>query len=319
MNGKNKSKKRDSKESVRCRAEILGAGEKLEADEIRYETLIESLPQKIFYKNKDLIYVSINENFARDLKIRPGEAFGKTDYDFFPKELADKHRAEDLRIMKAGRPEDIEESLVQEGETRFVHKAKTPVRDNKGRVVGILGIFWDITKQKRAEEELIKHRDHLEEMVKERTVELEAKSEIISRQAKEILEVSTPVLQVWQGVVIAPLIGNLDSQRAQQFMEKLLDRIVETDSQVALIDITGVPTIDTQTAQYLIDTISTVSLLGAQVILTGVRSTIAQTIVHLGVDLSGIITRSSLAAGLLVAMDSLGLKVSSSADSGESE
>jgi anti-anti-sigma regulatory factor len=117
------------------------------------------------------------------------------------------------------------------------------------------------------------------------------------------------VMQVWQGVVVAPLIGSLDSERTQKFMERLLERIVETNSPVALVDITGVPTIDTQTAQHIIDTIASVRLLGAQVILTGVRPAIAQTLVHLGIDLSGVTTRSSLAAGLLVAMNTLGIKV----------
>jgi rsbT co-antagonist protein RsbR len=123
------------------------------------------------------------------------------------------------------------------------------------------------------------------------------------------MELSTPVMQVWQGVVVAPLIGSLDSNRTQQFMERLLNRIVETNSPVALVDITGVPTIDTQTAQHLIETISAVRLLGAQVVLTGVRPAIAQTLVHLGIDLSDIITRASLSAGLQVALDILKLQV----------
>jgi rsbT co-antagonist protein RsbR len=116
-------------------------------------------------------------------------------------------------------------------------------------------------------------------------------------------------MQVWQGVVVAPLIGSLDSLRTQQFMERLLSRIVETNSPVALVDIMGVPTIDTQTAQHLIETISAVRLLGAQVVLTGVRPAIAQTLVHLGIDLTDIITRSSLGAGLKVALDMLDLQV----------
>ncbi len=123
------------------------------------------------------------------------------------------------------------------------------------------------------------------------------------------MELSTPVMQVWQGVVVAPLIGSLDSQRTQRFMERLLNRIVETNSPMALVDIMGVPTIDTQTAQHLIETISAVRLVGAQVVLTGVRPAIAQTFVRLGIDLSDITTRSSLAAGLLVALDGLNLRV----------
>jgi anti-anti-sigma regulatory factor len=139
--------------------------------------------------------------------------------------------------------------------------------------------------------------------------------ERIKQQSKEIMDLSTPVMQVWQGVVVAPLIGSLDSQRTQHFMERLLNRIVETNSPVALVDIMGVPTVDTQTAQHLIETISAVRLLGAQVVLTGVRPAIAQTLVHLGIDLSGIMTRSSLSAGLQVALDILNLKVVSKNDS----
>jgi rsbT co-antagonist protein RsbR len=135
------------------------------------------------------------------------------------------------------------------------------------------------------------------------------REEVIARQSHEIMEISTPVVQIWEGIVATPLIGSLDSQRTQQFMERLLERIVETGSSVALVDITGVPTIDTQTAQHLIETITAVKLLGATVILTGVRPAIAQTLVHLGIDLSDVTTRASLAAGLRVAMETLKLQV----------
>jgi anti-anti-sigma regulatory factor len=132
----------------------------------------------------------------------------------------------------------------------------------------------------------------------------------IQKQAQEILEMATvPVVQVWEGIVLVPLIGTLDSQRTQQLMERLLQRVAETASPVALLDITGVPTVDTQTAQHLIETISAVRLLGSEVILTGVRPTIAQTLVHLGIDLSTVLTRSSLTAGLRVAMELLNLTV----------
>jgi PAS domain S-box-containing protein len=157
-------------------------------------------------------------------------------------------------------------------------------KDASGNVLGVFAAARDVTEQKQAEKR-------------------------VQQQTKDIMELSTPVMQVWQGVVVAPLIGSLDSNRTQQFMERLLERIVETNSPLALVDITGVPTIDTQTAQHLIETISAVRLLGAQVVLTGVRPAIAQTLVHLGIDLSGITTRSSLSADLLVAMDILNLKV----------
>ncbi|MET0103092.1 MAG: protoglobin domain-containing protein [Sedimenticola sp.] len=138
-----------------------------------------------------------------------------------------------------------------------------------------------------------------------------AREEVIEQQTAEIMELSTPVVQVWNGVVAAPIIGVLDSQRTQRFMERLLERIVETQSPVALVDITGVPAIDTATAQHLIDTINAVRLLGSQVVITGVSPPIAQTLVHLGIDLTGISTRSSLAAGLRVALDILDLEITS--------
>ena len=131
----------------------------------------------------------------------------------------------------------------------------------------------------------------------------------MSRQSQEILELSTPVIDVWDGIVIAPLIGTLDSERTQRFMEQLLNRIVNTHSSVALVDITGVTAVDTQTAQHLIETITAVRLLGAQVILTGVRPSIAQTIIHLGIDLSDITTHSSMAEGLRIAFKMIDVEV----------
>lgn len=139
---------------------------------------------------------------------------------------------------------------------------------------------------------------------------IHATDEVISRQSEEIMEMSTPVIQVWEGVVAAPIIGTLDSSRTQQFMERLLEAIVATNSPIALVDITGVPQIDTATAQHLIDTINAVKLLGSQVIITGVRPAIAQTLVHLGIDLTDIVTRPTMAAGLKVALDKLSIKVS---------
>ncbi len=128
--------------------------EALRTSESKYRTLLENLPQKIFFKDKNLIYVSCNENYARDLKILPNEITGKTDYDFFPKGLAEKYRADDKRIMQTGKTEDLEEEYLQEGQAVFVHTVKTPIKDEKGNTIGVLGIFWDITERKKAEETL---------------------------------------------------------------------------------------------------------------------------------------------------------------------
>lgn len=133
--------------------------------------------------------------------------------------------------------------------------------------------------------------------------ELEQKA---AEQAAAILEISVPIVQIWDGVTLATVIGTLDTERAQQFTEDLLTEITESESQVALIDITGVPTIDTATAQHLIDTVNAVSLLGSEVVITGINPEIAQTLVHLGISMTDITTRSSLIEGLKLAIGLVG-------------
>ena len=122
------------------------------------------------------------------------------------------------------------------------------------------------------------------------------------RQQQELLELSTPVIKLWEGVLAVPMIGTLDSSRTQLVMETLLQRIVETGSRLAIIDITGVPTVDTLVAQHLLKTVSAIRLMGAECIISGIRPQIAQTIVHLGIDLQGIATKSTLADALALAM-----------------
>jgi PAS domain S-box-containing protein len=227
-----------------------------------------------------------NKGAARIKGYTPEEIIGRHFSCFY---LQEKIRARlperELRAAATeGRFEDEGWRVRKDGSQFWANVIITALRDQAGNLVGFGKVTRDLTEQKQAEE-------------------------TIARQAQEILEVSTPVVQVWDGVVAAPLIGTLDSQRTEQFMERLLQRIVETNSSVALVDITGVPTIDTQTAQHLIETITAVRMLGAQVVLTGVRPALAQTLVHLGIDLSHIVTRSSLSAGLRIALDLLGLHV----------
>jgi rsbT co-antagonist protein RsbR len=135
------------------------------------------------------------------------------------------------------------------------------------------------------------------------------REQVIVRQQEEMLELSTPVVSLWDGVLALPLIGTLDSSRTQVVMENLLKRIVETGASLAVIDITGVPTVDTLTAQHLMKTIAAARLMGADCILSGIRPQIAQTIVHLGVDLASVVTKATLADAFSVALGRLGLTV----------
>jgi rsbT co-antagonist protein RsbR len=136
-----------------------------------------------------------------------------------------------------------------------------------------------------------------------------SREEIILRQQEEMLELSTPVVKLWDGILALPMIGTLDSARTQVVMESLLQRIMETGAEVAIIDITGVPTVDTLVAQHLIKTITAARLMGADCIISGIRPQIAATIVHLGVDLSAVITKATLADAFAVALTRVGLVV----------
>jgi rsbT co-antagonist protein RsbR len=136
-----------------------------------------------------------------------------------------------------------------------------------------------------------------------------AREQVINRQQQELLELSTPVVKLWDGILALPMIGTLDSARTQIVMESLLQKIVETESQIAILDITGVPTVDTLVAQHLLKTVTALRLMGAECIISGVRPQIAQTIVHLGVDLQGVTTKASLADALALAMKRIGVSV----------
>ncbi|QIP17310.1 STAS domain-containing protein [Spirosoma aureum] len=127
---------------------------------------------------------------------------------------------------------------------------------------------------------------------------IKGREEVILRQTDEISDISTPVIQIWEGVLALPIIGTLDSSRTQVVMENLLQKIVDTGSSIAILDISGVPAVDSLVAQHLIKTVSATRLMGAECIISGIRPEIAQTVVHLGIDLSNIVTKASLASAL---------------------
>lgn len=138
---------------------------------------------------------------------------------------------------------------------------------------------------------------------------LRGREEVILRQTDEINEISTPVIRVWDGILALPIIGTLDSSRTQIVMENLLQEIVNTGSTIAILDISGVPAVDSLVAQHLIKTVAATRLMGAECIISGIRAEIAQTIVHLGIDLSNIKTKASLASALQLAFSMLALEV----------
>ena len=202
---------------------------------------------------------------------------------------------------------ELTRSRVQQGFTpsqvaTFVFSLKPPLFDLLRRADGA-------DAQRLAGE--ITVASHLLDRLGLFTTEVYQKSreEVITRQQEDMLELSTPVVKLWEGVLAVPVIGTLDSRRTQVVMESLLQRIVEVGAEVAIIDITGVPTVDTLTAQHLIKTITAARLMGADCVISGIRPQIAQTIVHLGVDLADIVTKATLADAFAHALRRTGATV----------
>lgn len=147
--------KRQGAYFYRKQCEVVGA---LRESEAKYRTLVEHLPQKVFLKDRDSVYICCNENYARDLGITSEQLPGKSDCDFFPAALAEKYRADDRKVMELGETSDFDESYLSAGQQMTVHTVKTPVHDEKGNIGGVLGIFWDVTEQKQAEEAIRKFK-----------------------------------------------------------------------------------------------------------------------------------------------------------------
>jgi rsbT co-antagonist protein RsbR len=223
--------------------------------------------------------------------LRPALASGTSDFDA-PNWEPVRARLAEISRARANQGFSPSETAT------FVFSLKQPILARLSREVGAsYEQFWEVTA-------LLDRMGLYTTEIYQKTRE-----EVIARQQTEMLELSTPVVELWEGILALPVIGTLDSRRTQMVMETLLERIVETGSEIAIIDITGVPTVDTLTAQHLIKTITATRLMGAECIISGIRPQIAQTIVHLGVDLGDVLTKSSLAAALALAIKRLGLKV----------
>ncbi len=146
-------------------AQHIQEAEMLRTSEKKYRTLLENLPQKIFHKDKNSVYISCNKNYANDLKITPEQIVGKTDYNFYSKELAEKYRADDKRIMESGTVETIEEKYTINGNETIIQTVKVPLKDDTGTVIGVLGIFWDITDRRQAEDSLKRSEEKFHKLI----------------------------------------------------------------------------------------------------------------------------------------------------------
>ncbi len=209
--------------------ELEKAGEGLRKNEVKYRILAENLPQKIFFKDRNSVYISCNENYARGLNISPDEIAGKTDHDFYPKELAEKYRADDKRCIESGKTESIEEEYIQKGKEITVQTVKTPVRDERGEVVGILGIFWDITERKAAEEALKKAYAELKETQQELIIS--TKMAVLGRFATGIAhEVKNPLGIILGGAEFLETKLPKTDKIVRETLAKIKESVLRADS-----------------------------------------------------------------------------------------
>lgn len=252
---------------------------------------MDHLPQSVFWKDRNLAYLGCNRRFASDaLLATPADVVGKTDYDMPWVDTADLYRADDRQVIETGVAKlNFEEPQSRpDGTTLWLRTSKIPLIDNDGQIVGVMGMYEDITEYKRVADERVKLQEH-----------------IIRAQQEALAELTTPLIPITNDVVVMPLIGSMDSQRTQRVLSTLLNGVAESHARVAILDITGVSVVDTQIANALVSAAQAVKLLGTQVILTGIRPEVAQTIVGLGVDLKGIVTQSTLQNGIAYAVGRL--------------
>jgi len=272
--------------------EMQRAQADMAATHVLLNTIIENLPHMIFVKDAEhLRFVRFNQA-GEQLLGYPREALlGKNDYDFFPQEEAAFFISKDRMVLETGQQIDIPEELIQTKEkgVRILHTKKVPIPGADGRPQYLLGISEDITERKRAEQE----HQQLQET-------------IMRNQVAMLAEMSTPLIPVSDQIVIMPLIGTVDTQRVQQVLDTLLHGIAEHRAEIAILDITGIVGVDTQVAHGLVRVAQTAQLLGAQVMLTGVSPEIAQTLVGLGTELRGVITRKTLKDGITYAIGQRG-------------
>jgi len=273
---------------------------------------MENIPDRIYFKDLDGHITRANRAHAARLGLSdPAEEVGKSDFDFFSEGHARVKYEQEQEIIHTGEPIlNLEEA---DGEGQWALTTKMPLRDENGEIIGTFGISRDITEMKHVQAELEKAYAEVEELVRDRTAQLEREmaereraqaenlqlqQEVIEAQQRSIQELSTPVIPLVEGVIVMPLIGSIDTLRARDITRRLLQGIREHRAQVVILDLTGVPIVDSGVAAYLNKTVQTARLKGARTIVTGLTEAVAETVVDLGIDWSKVETMRDLQTGL---------------------
>lgn len=266
-------------------SERVRAQHAFEESQAFLRNFVENAPNLIYAKDLQGRYVLVNKQCEIILHVQRSDILGRTDHELFAPEVADLFVEQDQQALASEEPCQYEYTSTIEGETYHFVTTKFALRDEGARIHGICCITLDLTAHRQAEAEARRLQE-----------------EMIRVQEETLRALSTPLLPIAEGVVVMPLIGNIDATRAQQVLEALLGGIVAHQASQVILDVTGVPVVDTHVANAIVQAAQAVRLLGAQAILTGIQPAIARTLVDLGADLGGVETRATLESGIAQAL-----------------
>lgn len=276
-------------ENTQLRRQVVELESALRERQRLLDGIVNNSPAVIYVKNPENRLLLVNRLYARVVQREVEDLVGKTEDELYPAELVESWREGDRQLFASGKPMQFENAFEIDGEARDFLTMQFPLYDEHGAPYAICGVSTDITALKRAERE----RQMLQ-------------NEVILAQQAVLREMSTPLIPLADGIVLMPLIGSLDSSRALQVMETLLEGIARYVASIAILDITGLPAMDAQVANALLQATKAVKLLGSEVILTGISPSVAQTLISIGADLSAIRTPGTLQSGIAYAMEHRG-------------
>ncbi|MRG93623.1 PAS domain-containing protein [Polyangium spumosum] len=246
--------------------------------------IVENAPSLVYVKDLAGRYLLVNNQFEQFAHMDRASILGMTDAELFG-EHAEEYMEADGRVARTGTPLVREDVLPMGDRVATYVTTKFPLQDIADKTIAVCSISVDVTEQKEAEARARKLQD-----------------EVMSLQEATLRALSTPLLPIAEGVVVMPLIGNIDARRAEQVLETLLPGIVENHASIVILDVTGVPVVDAQVANALVQAARAVELLGAEVVLTGIQPAMARTLVDIGIELGRIRTQSTLRGGIAIAL-----------------
>ncbi len=260
---------------------------------------VDTFTDPIFIKDRQHRWVAANRAFCGLFNLPAEKILGKSDPDFFPPDQVEMFWRGDDELFSSGQPSENEERLTDAtGTVRTIWTRKYPIFTDDGRVIALSGIITDVTKIRGALEKAVRLEGELAEQQR-----------IIKAQNQLLSQLAVPVIQIWEGILLVPIIGEITSARGVQIRESLLNAISQQRARFILLDITGVAVVDDKVAGYLVQTVQATRLLGCQAIMVGIAPGVAAQLVRFGADFSALTTMSTLQQGLELAMKRLSFVV----------